>query len=187
MPLGRVMTVLFLIIACLMAPMLRQERFQGVFTYIQEFQGMFTPGILAAFIFGFAVPRAPALAAIAGLVACPLISALMKWPAAWILRGMYEFPTPQTTAGEVLAGLEPSPGAFVRFLGMLYDLAFLNRMAITFVLVLVLMGAITIARPLAQPGTMPVQADFDMKPSRAVTVLGLAVIAVTVALYLYFW
>ena len=184
---GRVTTIICLIIACLMAPMLRQERFQGVFNYIQEFQGMFTPGILAAFIFGFAVRRAPALAAIVGLIACPIISALMKWPAVWILQGLYEFPTPQTPAAEVLAGLEVAPGAFVQFLGFLHDLAFLNRMAITFVIVLIVMGAITIARPLAQPVTMPVQADFDMKPSRAVTVLGLAVIAVTVALYLYFW
>src|SRR5690606_1058930 len=53
--LGRAMTVVFVIIACLMAPMLAQERFKGVFNYIQEFQGLFSPGILAAFVFGFVV------------------------------------------------------------------------------------------------------------------------------------
>jgi hypothetical protein len=34
----------------------------GVFTFIQEFQGYVSPGILAAFVFGFVVKRAPAAA-----------------------------------------------------------------------------------------------------------------------------
>ena len=54
---GRITTVLFVLIGCLLAPFLEHPRFEGVFNFIQEFQGYISPGILAAFLFGFAVPR----------------------------------------------------------------------------------------------------------------------------------
>jgi SSS family solute:Na+ symporter len=41
----------------------------GVFKFIQEFQGYISPGILAAFVFGFAVRRAPPAAGVTALVA----------------------------------------------------------------------------------------------------------------------
>ncbi|MCC6234228.1 MAG: sodium/solute symporter [Verrucomicrobiales bacterium] len=63
---GRWSTVAFMALACVVAlsPMLQG----GVFKFIQEFQGYISPGILAAFAFGFAVPKAPPLAGIAALV-----------------------------------------------------------------------------------------------------------------------
>jgi SSS family solute:Na+ symporter len=72
-------------------------------------------------------------------------------------------------------------------MGFMYDMAFLNRMAITFALVLIIMAVITAVRPLKVPVTMPVNEDFDMKPSRSVYTAGLAVIAVTIVLYIIFW
>lgn len=184
---GRLMTILFMLIACTLAPKLADPRFGGVFKFIQEFQGLFSPGILAAFIFGFAVPRAPAAAGIAGMIACPIIYSLMKWPAGWILNAKYSFASPETKAGEVFAALESGPGALDRFLGLLYDMAFLNRMAITFVLVLVVMSIITAIAPRRQPVVMPVNEGFDMKPSRSVFSLGIAVLIVTAGLYVIFW
>ena len=47
---GRAMTVLFVVIGCLLAPVLADPRFNGVFNFIQEFQGYISPGILAAFL-----------------------------------------------------------------------------------------------------------------------------------------
>lgn len=53
---GRIATVVFLGMACAVAvsPILQGR----VFRFIQEFQGYVSPGILAAFAFGFAVPKA---------------------------------------------------------------------------------------------------------------------------------
>ncbi|MBL7218909.1 MAG: solute:sodium symporter family transporter [Phycisphaerae bacterium] len=67
------------------------------------------------------------------------------------------------------------------------EMAFLNRMAITFGADLVLMFVILLAKPLAEPRKMPVREDFDMKPTPAVLWLGLAVIAATIVLYIIFW
>jgi len=67
------------------------------------------------------------------------------------------------------------------------EMAFLNRMAITFGADLALMFVILLAKPLAEPRKMPVREDFDMKPTPAVLWLGLAVIAATIVLYIIFW
>ncbi|MFB3077002.1 MAG: SLC5 family protein, partial [Lysobacterales bacterium] len=47
---GRISTLIFVVIVCLIAPSLGTPRFHGIFTYIQEFQGYISPGILAAFV-----------------------------------------------------------------------------------------------------------------------------------------
>jgi SSS family solute:Na+ symporter len=65
---GRSATVLFVIIGCHIAPHLGDQRFRGIFHFIQDFQGYISPGILAAFIFGFFIKRAPALAGITALI-----------------------------------------------------------------------------------------------------------------------
>jgi SSS family solute:Na+ symporter len=67
------------------------------------------------------------------------------------------------------------------------DIAFLNRMAITFVIILVLMAAITLWRPLQKPMVLPVREAFDMRPSPLIKWLGVTVIALTITLYIIFW
>jgi len=76
---GRAATVLFLALACLVAvsPILQG----GVFRFIQEFQGYISPGILAAFGFGFAVPKAPPAAGVAALLLSAPIYGALQW--AW--------------------------------------------------------------------------------------------------------
>jgi SSS family solute:Na+ symporter len=59
--------VLFVVIGCLLAPALGHPQFKGVFNFIQEFQGYISPGIVAAFVIGIAVPRAPAYAGFVAL------------------------------------------------------------------------------------------------------------------------
>jgi SSS family solute:Na+ symporter len=56
---GKFFTVLFVFISCLIAPNLGNPGFGGIFTFIQEFQGFISPGVLMVFLFGFLVPRAP--------------------------------------------------------------------------------------------------------------------------------
>jgi solute:Na+ symporter, SSS family len=56
---GKFFTMLFVLISCLIAPNLGNPAFGGIFTFIQEFQGFISPGVLMVFLFGFLVPRAP--------------------------------------------------------------------------------------------------------------------------------
>ena len=141
---GRVATVLALALAAVLAtsPFLKG----GVFTFIQEFQGYVSPGIVAAFVVGFAVPTAPPLAGLAALVLSAPVYGL-------------------------LAVARP-------------DVAYLHRMLATLGLLVSIMVAITLARPLAQPRRLPVREGFDLRPSRPALAGGVTVI---VAVAVFFW
>lgn len=146
---GRITTAIFVLAGCFIAPQLASPNFKGIFNYIQEFQGFLSPGVLAAFVFGLFVHRAPASAGVAALVLCPILYGFL----------LIFFP----------------------------DVAFLNRIAITFVVIIAAMTAITMTKPLSVPATLPVREEFDMRPAPSVVWLGTTVIVVTLALYVIFW
>jgi len=147
---GRIMTMFLVVIGCLIAPQLGNPRFQGIFNYIQEFQGFVSPGILAAFVFGMIFKKSPAAAGVTALVASPVIYGILFFA--------------------------------------VNEMAFLNRMAITFGIILVLMALITWFKPLAKPVVMPEREGFtDIKLSKDVRWFGIGVIVVTLALYVIFW
>lgn len=145
---GRAVTVLCMVVGCLLAPMLENPRFGGVFNYIQNFQGYIWPGVVAAFVVGLVVPQAPASAGVAALVSGPAIY--------WLF---------QTFAPNV---------------------HFLLQVAITFQLVLLIMGLMTFWKPLAEPRRLPERADFDLRTGRDVIGYGLAVIGAVVVLFVMF-
>jgi SSS family solute:Na+ symporter len=70
---GRLTTAIFVLVGCFIAPQLANPNFKGIFNYIQEFQGFLSPGVLAAFVFGLFVHRAPASAGVSALVLCPIL------------------------------------------------------------------------------------------------------------------
>lgn len=146
---GRISTLIFVGIVCLIAPQLGNPRFQGIFNYIQEFQGYISPGVLAAFVFGLVFKRAPGAAGVAALVLCVPVYGVLQW----------QF-------GHV---------------------AFLNRMTVSFLVVVLVMAMITLFKPLSQARVMPVKEDFDMTSDPAVTWWGAALIAATLVLYIIFW
>ena len=146
---GRITTVLFVIIGCLIAPQLGNPRFRGVFHYIQDFQGYISPGILAAFVFGLFVKRAPNAAGITAL--------LLNVPVYGILH-----------------------------LNIFGHIAFLNKMAITFGSIIFVMTLITLMKPLSKPVVLPVISGIETKPSRSVVWIGMAIIVITVSLYILF-
>jgi SSS family solute:Na+ symporter len=74
---GRITTVVFLLIACFVALTGLLEG--GVFKFIQEFQGYVSPGILAVFLFGFAIRTTPPIAANAALLTSAPIYGLLQW------------------------------------------------------------------------------------------------------------
>jgi SSS family solute:Na+ symporter len=76
---GRVLTAAFLLVAAAVA--LSPVPRGGVFRFIQEFQGYLSPGVVAAFVFGFAVKKAPPLAGTAALVLSAPVYGALQW--AW--------------------------------------------------------------------------------------------------------
>ena len=146
---GRICVGIFAVIGCSIAPMLDDPRFGGIFKYIQEFQGFISPGILAVFVFGLLVKKAPPITGVVGLLLNPPMYGLLKL-------------------------LMPS-------------LAFLDRMAVSFFCVLAVMGIITMIKPLKEPKVMPIQTEINLESSGIAKVLGLVVVVLTVALYIFFW
>ena len=67
------------------------------------------------------------------------------------------------------------------------DVAFLNHMAITFVVLIVVMGMLTAWRPLPAPVRFDVQPAVDLTPSPLARYFGAAVVVLTVVLYVVFW
>jgi len=76
--LGRVMTLLFVVVGCLLAPILDNPKYGGVFQFIQQFQGYIWPGVVAAFLFGMIFKKAPGAAGVAALVSGPVIYSLFQ-------------------------------------------------------------------------------------------------------------
>ncbi len=146
---GRLTTLAFVLIGCFIAPMLGDPRFGGIFTYIQEFQGYISPGILAAFVFGLLVKKAPDAAGVSALILTVPIYGFLQW----------------------------------QFSGI----AFLNRMALTFAIVIIIMAVITALNPRRAEKTLPIRESFDMTPSPSVKRLGFLVIGITIVLYIIFW
>ena len=67
------------------------------------------------------------------------------------------------------------------------SIVFLNKMAITFVVLILAMAVATIIKPLSEPKVLPSRGDVDMKPAGSVVWLGAVVIAITIGLYIIFW
>jgi SSS family solute:Na+ symporter len=67
--LGRISVVAFSFIAIALAPQLGNPKISNsIFTIIQEGQGFISPGILAVFVFGFIIRKAPPAAGVWGLL-----------------------------------------------------------------------------------------------------------------------
>jgi len=166
---GRITTIIFVVIGCLIAPKLADPRFGGVFKYIQDFQGFISPGILTAFVFGLIVKRTPAAAAIAAMIANVPI------------YGILHFSAVQTA----IVKIAPFMGAMTD--AGVGSIAFLNQMAITATCLIIVMAVVTFVKPLKEPVVMPVNADFDMRTSKAIPLTGAFIIALTILLYIIFW
>ncbi|MEY3395299.1 MAG: hypothetical protein RL346_1535, partial [Verrucomicrobiota bacterium] len=157
--LGRVFVVIFVILAALVAPSL--SNFSSIFSYIQEFQGFISPGILAVFIFGFFSPRTPRWFGVVGIVTNIIAYAAFKWLIGpWLVTNGWWY------AGEI---------------------AFLDRMAICFFIVIIMGILITMFKPMAKPVELPVNEQIELTTSFGAKVGGGIVVVLTIALYAVFW
>jgi SSS family solute:Na+ symporter len=76
---GRIWVAVFVLIACLIAPGLGDPKFGGIFTFIQEFQGFISAGILSVYLFGFLVPRTPRYMGWVGIMINVVLYGALKW------------------------------------------------------------------------------------------------------------
>ncbi len=160
---GRLFVVLFVLVAMTIAPMLKNPSFRGIFTYIQEFQGFISPGILAIFLFGLLVHKAPRIAGTVGLLLNP------------VLYGLFKF-SPRIFG-------DANPG----ILATIAKWSFLDRMALCFGIVIATLTVLRLVAPLPKPVDLPVNKDMDVTPSAGAKMAGGIVIVLTLVLYAVFW
>ena len=160
---GRVFVVIFVLIAMSIAPMLGHPAFGGIFTFIQEFQGFISSGILAIFLFGLLVPRAPRHVGTVGLLLNPILYGLFKYsPSIPVLNAVYPL--------QVIA-----------------KWSFLDRMALCFGIVIAVLTLMTLVAPLRKPIELPVNEKMNVESSKGAMICGLGVVVLTVILYVIFW
>lgn len=157
--LGRICVVIFGIITIVLAPALSDPNISNsVFTIIQKGQGLLSPGILSIFAFGLIVRPAPRMCGIAGLLTNMICyGGLWYLSAKTLVFDEYEFMN-----------------------------NFLNWMAISFLLCLIVMIVMTILAPLREPITFEAKTQMNLESSRGALVAGLIGIVLTLGLYLTF-
>lgn len=74
----------------------------------------------------------------------------------------------------------------LQFAPVVSEMAFLNRMAVTFGVLILVMTIITVIKPLPEPKVITRTSDIDLTSSRVAKIGGAVVIAATVALYIIF-
>ena len=74
---GRITTAVFVVIGGLWAPIIAS--FGSVFEYIQKIWGFISPGIVASFLFGIVVKKAPPIAAIGAMILGIPVYGLCLW------------------------------------------------------------------------------------------------------------
>ncbi len=156
---GRFFVVVFVILAALVAPKLND--FESIFKFIQEFQGFISPGILAVFIFGFFSPRTPRWFGVVGILTNAIAyGALMLFLGDMLVKN-----------------------------GLWYsgEIAFLDRMAICFFIVILIGIIVTLIKPLEKPVELPVNDQIELTTSKTAKIGGVVVIILTIALYAIFW
>lgn len=158
---GKGFVVLFVIIAAITAPFLANPNFGGIFNFIQEFQGFISPGVLAIFFFGLFSQRAPRFVGWLGIVTNAILYALLKWMIGpWLCEnGMWYAP----------------------------EIAFLDRMGICFLAVLVISGICTVVAPLKEPVVLPESNEIALESSGFAKIAGIGVVILTLVLYAIFW
>jgi len=98
--------------------------------------------------------------------------------------GLFIKRTPPVAGLAALILTVPVYGALMLFFP---GIAFLNRIAINFIFLVIVMAAITIVRPLREPKVLPVKEGFDMRSAPILKWLCALVILATVVLYVIFW
>ncbi|MEN6386669.1 MAG: sodium/solute symporter [Phycisphaerales bacterium] len=167
---GRVCVVVFTFIAIALAPQLGNPKISNsIFTIIQEGQGFISPGILAVFVFGFVIRKAPAWSGVAGLLTNIISYGILKF------------------AGPLANHINSILGIFhISYKIPELNIQFLNRMAICFGLCIIVMTLMRIFKPLAQPIEFKHNTTIELHSSKGALKAGIVVVIITLIFYLIF-
>lgn len=165
-----VSTVIGILLTLGLGDSLMGEGKQG-FQYIQEYTGFVSPGIFAMFLLGFFWKKTTSNAALFAMIGGFLLSVILKF-----LPGMINL--------EFLHGV----GLAVTNASGVFEIPFLDRMAIVFVLCVAGMYLISLVenRKGVKPHSLEIDASM-FKTSTGFAIGSLIIIGLLVALYTMFW
>lgn len=159
-----------MVIAIIIAPFLGIDK-KGGFQFIQEYTGFVSPGIFAMFLLGFFWKKTTSNAALFATIGGFIFSCVLKFLPAVV----------------DLSFLNPIGWAVPNAEGV-YEIPFLDRMAIVFVLCVVAMFFISTKESQKGVNTNGLEVDTTMfKVTPAFTVGALVITGITAALYTIFW
>ena len=167
---GKITVVVAMLIAIIISPFMGIDK-KGGFQYIQEYTGFVSPGVFAMFILGFFWRRATSNAALFAIVGGFLLSLLLK-----MLPGMMDL------SSLASIGFSHTNGSGV------YEIPFLDRMGIVFVMCVV--GMIIISYIENPKGDRAHSLEIDtnlFKVSNGFAVGSLLALGILAALYIAFW
>jgi SSS family solute:Na+ symporter len=178
---GRIVVVVAMILAIIISPFLGIDK-KGGFQFIQEYTGFVSPGIFAMFILGFFWKKTTANAALFAMIGGFAMSIFLKFLPLWMdLSFLYDIGMAVPNAEGV------------------YEIPFLDRMGIVFVVCVVGMVLISLIAPApvrslataggeVKTGSHALEVDSSMfKPSVGFTVIALIICGILTALYTIFW
>jgi solute:Na+ symporter, SSS family len=168
---GKITIFVSMLLAMVIAPFMGIDK-KGGFQYIQEYTGFVSPGIFAIFILGFFWKRTTATAALVGAIIVFPLSLLLKFLPKWAdlsWLGDYGF-----------AVLNPESA--------LFEIPFIDRMGIVFVIVAAVMILISLADKNSKNNPKGLEIDAEMfKPKGAFAIGAALVVGILTALYIVFW
>lgn len=167
---GKATVIISMLLAVLIAPHLGIDK-KGGFQYIQEYTGFVSPGIFAMFILGFFWKKTTSNAALFATIGGFLISIFFK-----VL--------PKVLDLSFLA----SSGFAVKSAEGIYEIPFLDRMSLVFVICVLIMYLISIIENSRGVKTNGLEIDRSMfKVTPGFTAGALIICGLLVALYSIFW
>jgi SSS family solute:Na+ symporter len=167
---GKLVVVVAMIIAIIISPFLGIDK-KGGFQYIQEYTGFVSPGIFAIFILGFFWKRTTSTAALVAAVVVFPLSLLLKF-----LPGVMDL--------SFLSGI----GFSVKGAEGLYEIPFIDRMLIVFLIVVFLMIVVSLMDPKSKKNPQGLEVDSAMfKPHGTFAIGATLVLGILSALYIVFW
>jgi len=170
---GRWAVIISMIIACLIAPAL--STLDQAYQFIQEYVGFISPGVLAIFLLGIFWKRTSSAAALsAALLTIPLSIILKFLPKMMDLHFLaaYGFSSP----------VKQSDGT------TLYEIPFLDSMAIVFVILLAVMLLVSLLDPKTRDAKRIIEVDKGLFRSSPSFIIGsVLILGILSALYIAFW
>ncbi|MBC8083878.1 MAG: sodium/sugar symporter [Hymenobacter sp.] len=167
---GKIAVVVAMLLGVLIAPNLGIDK-KGGFQYIQEYTGFVSPGIFAMFILGFFWKKTTSSAALFATIGGFLLSVLLKF-----LPDLVD-----------LSGLAPFGFAVPNASGI-YEIPFLDRMGIVFVVCVLAMVVISLVEASRGVKTNGLEVDRSMfKTSRGFAIGSIVVAVAITTLYSIYW